>query len=118
MNWCFDHLGENRRRQELTIELNYDKNEKDYYGDYDVEDGEAVIRIYMNVNKTIKDLISSVIHEYVHNLQPNSTYDKLYRRYGYKNHPHEKEARKIEEKFWAICWDDVKHKIDKIIDKS
>lgn len=118
IDWCFDHLGENKRiHKDLKVVLDFKTDEKVYCADYDIDDDERLITIYMNMTKTVKDLIQNCLHEYQHDLQPNSTYEKLYKRYGYKNHPHEKEARKIEERFWAICWEDIKSRVDKAIDK-
>lgn len=112
INWCIDHLGENTRisHKNLRIELDFNEEESDY-GEYDRDEEDRIIKIYMARNKTIKDMVGSGLHEYVHDLQPYHVYDKLTEKYGYYNNPQEKEARKIAERFTRICWEDIKYKV-------
>lgn len=114
VKWCLDHLGENKymKHRDLRIELDYNPDETDY-AEFDMDEDGRVIRVFVVVNVTIKDFISSVLHEYCHGLQVWYKYDKLYEEYGYKKHPFEKAARKIEERFTHVCWDDIRLKLDK-----
>ena len=116
--WCIDHLGENKRiHKPLFLELNADTTDSDTLAEYEIEEDKRTIRIFLHSIKTIKDLISCIIHENIHDIQPTTTkYDKLYKKYGYANHPHEKHARKMEDKFTRICWDDIRPKVQKILD--
>jgi hypothetical protein len=114
--WCLDHLGENRRvkNKPLEIELDFNPDEK-YCGEYDREEDRRIIKIFINdinKNKKIKDLIATGLHEFRHDLQPFYLYDYLYHKYGYKNHPHEREARRTEKNFSHVCWEDIKHKVN------
>lgn len=114
VNWCFDHLGENKRLKynELEIDLDFSTEETDY-AEYDYEDYCRTIRIFVNNNKNIKDLIQSLLHEYCHFLQPvASKYDKLLEEYKYySKHPFEIEANKISEKYGRVCWDSIKNNL-------
>lgn len=115
-NWCLDHLGENCRKKnkELEIELDYTPD-PDCYGEYLIEEDRRAIIIYMNHNKTIEHFVETCLHEFCHDLLPDSKYEILQRKYGYKNHPHEKKANKISENFTLVCWDDIKNKVSQQI---
>jgi hypothetical protein len=116
--WCFNHLGENIRiKKPLNIELDFESNTFDC-AEYDVDEEERIIRIFMINNNNVRDLISAILHEYTHDGQPKAAYDRLYKKYGYSRHPHEKQAYKIEKRFTLVCWNDIKHEIAKKIKKS
>lgn len=111
--WCFDHWGDNNRiKKPLRIHLDYDK-ESDYYAEYIIEKKEHILRILLNKNKTIEDLISSILHEFTHRLQSDKEYDRLSKKYSYSKHPHEKMAIKISEHFSRVCWNDLESRIKK-----
>ncbi len=118
IRWCVDHLGENHRiKKELRVKLDYIEK---YEGkaEYDIDEEHRIITIYVLNAKTIKDLICDCIHEMVHDVQPVTTrYDKLYKKYYYKNHPFEKAARKMEDRFYKVCWGDIRPKVEKLFDK-
>ena len=117
--WCLDHLGENFRKKHKDLEIQLDYTPKiDYYGEYFIEEDIRLIKIFMNHNKTVKDFISSGLHEYVHDMLPDTKYDVLYKKYGYKNHPHEKKANKIANNFTLICWEDIRFKLNNQICKN
>ena len=119
IDWCFDHLGENKRiKKDLLIEMVYDETDaSEGFAEYDIDEENRIIRIFMSANKTIKHLIFSFLHEYTHDLQPVTTkYDKLRRRYGYINHPQEKQARRNEDRFAKVCWNDIRPKVEKLFD--
>jgi hypothetical protein len=119
VKWCLAHLGENHRiKKKLKIETVYNTPVFEGYAEYDIDEEFRIIRVFMDYNPTIKQLISSLLHEFQHNLQPVTTqYDKLQKKYGYHNHPFEKQARKTEERFTKVCWDDIRPKVEKLFDK-
>jgi hypothetical protein len=119
VNWCTDHLGQNCHvKKDLKIEIIYNNPVFEGYAEYYIDEDYRIIRIFMDFNNTIKQLISSILHEFTHDLQPvQSKYDKLQKKYGYRNHPLEKQARRMEDRFTDICWDDIKHKVEKLFDK-
>jgi hypothetical protein len=55
---------------------------------------EIVIYKETIMDYTVRKLIMVIIHEYTHSLQKvNKSYNKLYDKFGYWNHPMEIEAR-------------------------
>lgn len=107
INWCRMNIGENRRtKKNLYVRLDFDDDAEDF-ADFDVEKRGRIITLYICRNKTIKDLISSCIHEYTHALQFWTKYWKLYGQYGYKRHPYEIEAREISEDNYLQCWNEI-----------
>ena len=95
-DYCVQHLGvNNRKRKSLDFILDINKHPEDYYGWYDTIEHTIYIKL-INI-KTVKDLTSTIIHEYTHSLQPCRThYFRLLKEHGYKKHPYEIEARKNE----------------------
>jgi len=58
---------------------------------------ENKITLFLKPNKTVKDLCSTLIHEYTHYKQPCRTkYRKLLNEHGYENHPFEIQAYSTE----------------------
>lgn len=88
-------LGTNKRkRKPLSITID-DNTNATSFGVYDAFINE--ITIYTKHSNTIEEFISTFIHEYTHYLQPIRTkYYKLYKQFGYDNHPHEIHARENE----------------------
>jgi hypothetical protein len=117
VKWCLAHLGKNHRiKKKLKIETVYNTTIFDGFAEYDIDDDYRIIRIFMDYTPTIEYLLKNIIHEYCHDLQPVTTkYDKLQKKYGYKNHPLEKQARALEERFYRVCWNDVRGDIDRCI---
>ena len=95
--FCEQHLGLNVRKSDplQVIWLNSQTNEA--YGWYDANDN----TIQINADcKTVSDVTKTLIHEWTHHLQPIlSKYSKLYKQYGYHDHPMEIEAYDAEKKW-------------------
>lgn len=118
INWYFDHFGQkNWKGKPLRIELDFDINTVDY-AEYDIEEDERVIKLFMKQNKTIKDIISSLNHEIIHDKQSDTEYQELAKKYSYSKHPHEIEARKFSEKYTSVCWGDIKDRVNKLINRK
>lgn len=107
--WCVGVFGVNkRRRNPLSIVVEFSHEDRDAFGMYN--ESLNRIYIYMEHAKTVQDVIQTVIHEYVHSMQPiASKYQKLYRQYKYSSkHPMERQARYYENKYGPLCWTDMK----------
>lgn len=98
-NYCIDKFEANPRKiNTLVYCLEHLDKDEYVYGYYDCADNEIVLNL--NRCRTIKELITTFIHEYIHSTQNCSTYyGKLYKKYGYDKHPYEVEARYYENYF-------------------
>jgi len=98
--WCKKNMGINRRYK-LQIALSVRKNyfEPESYGAFDAELNEVIL--YYNNVKSLKLLITTIIHEYQHSLQPIKTkYYAYSKKYGYWKNPLEIDARNAEKKYF------------------
>jgi hypothetical protein len=80
-------------------------------GEYRYWDNEIII--YYNNCGTIKNLIRTIIHEWQHQLQPMSKYERLHDEVGYEEHPFEKQAEEAEEKHYRQAWVYIKERLNK-----
>jgi hypothetical protein len=88
-------------RNPFAISLSVVKNqyEPKTYGAFDAEINELIL--YYNNVKSLKVLITTIIHEYQHSLQPIKTKYEVYsKKYGYWKNPLEVEARNAEKKYF------------------
>ena len=98
--FCIQTLGYKKRNGIPFITLS--KIIGDKMGVYDGL--ENTITIYLQHNKTVGEFTSTLIHEYTHSLQNIvKSYNKLYKKFGYENHPMEIEARENEKKYNRKC---------------
>ena len=112
-NWCVKNMGFKKKKglPELKVSKKKFNANDPYYGDY--VDANHRITIYPHtfseLGNCVRKLIAIVIHEYAHTLQKGGfkTYNKMYQKYGYWNHPMEIEAREYE-KVWNLCYRDIK----------
>ena len=89
MEYCVNTLGYRKRLGVSGITLSYIECED--WGMYDPDSHH--IYVYMKNIKTVSDLTRTIIHEYTHSVQDISkSYSKLYKKFGYDNHPMEVEA--------------------------
>lgn len=98
--WCKKNIGINRRYK-LQVALSVRKNyfEPESYGAFDAELNEVIF--YYNNVKSLKLLITTIIHEYQHSLQPIKTKYYVYsKKYGYWKNPLEIDARNAEKKYF------------------
>jgi len=109
-HWCAVNLGmNNERRMDMSIEVIPNLTER-LAGEF-IESQNKIV-IYYNRNKTVRDLVMTTIHEYVHYLQPiRNNYKRMLKEYGYDSHPMEIEARNAEQKYFTQAWSYVKTKI-------
>ena len=94
--FCKINLGKSRGKDYPNLKLSYVAS--DCMGMYDPFEHKIVI--YINVCETVSDLTSTFIHEWIHSCQKVlKDYVKLYKKFGYDNHPMEIEANNAEKKW-------------------
>lgn len=109
LNWCKKNLGVNKRKKYEPV-WSIRKGEENLCGEYDHEENEVLI--YWDQCDDVRELISTCIHEWTHQLQPIRT--KYFKYPGtYSRNPYERQARRNETKYTPIVWKEIKHKINK-----
>ena len=98
--WCKNNMGINGRyKTPISLSVVQNDYEPRTYGAFDPDENQVII--YHNRIRTLEKLITCIIHEYQHSLQPVKTYYGIYSvLYGYWNNPLEKEARLAEKKYY------------------
>ena len=98
MTWCKSNFGENKRKQyKISHMVGEFPFLDDAYGCYDQFDN--VVMVNLSNCPTVGRVTATVIHEYVHSLQPIRTqYATSIAEYGYWDCPFEVEARFFEKK--------------------
>lgn len=90
INECVSTLGRKRNKKVPTIQIR--SHDRDAYGYYN--ELTNVIRVHWDLHKGVGEFVRTIVHEYTHYLQPIKTqYIKLYKKFGYDNHPFEIKAR-------------------------
>jgi hypothetical protein len=104
--WCIQKWGVNKRRS-TDINLNLDfVNKPGSCGEYYYQDNAIVV--YVKHNRTIRDLIDTIIHEFTHQRQAISNYQQVLKKFGYDAHPLEQEAVAVAKEFRKQCWHEIK----------
>jgi len=94
LDWCIEFYGSSDFEKRPIKLRTYKKKDVNLRGQYN--SGTATMLIFIGSHDTIIDLISTVIHEYTHYLQPIITaYDDLTKYFGLKEHPLERDANTI-----------------------
>ena len=94
--FCKMNLGKSRGKDYPKIQFSYVSS--DCMGMYDPFEHKIVI--YINFCQSVSDLTSTIIHEWTHSCQKVlKDYVKLYKKFGYVNHPMEIEAYESEKKW-------------------
>lgn len=95
--WCKDNLGK-KRRSLPQIDWDWD----DYYLRQNKANAEYlhidnIISLRIKGHRTIYNLANTIIHEYVHYLQPHkgTWYSRYEKKFGYSKNPYEIEAYRI-----------------------
>jgi hypothetical protein len=78
----------------------------DVYGNYCFY--RNTITIYLPNNRTIDDIVSTVIHEYTHYLQVRNTYREYEKTTYYSQNPLERQAKRNEDKYTKLCIKEIK----------
>jgi hypothetical protein len=105
---CMQTFGVNpRRKHKISVAIEQSHKDGDAFGQY--ESDTNTIYIYLDYVKNVEMLVSTIVHEYIHSLQPiPSKYDKLLKEYKYySRHPHERQAVYYEKKYSRPIWNIV-----------
>jgi hypothetical protein len=109
LRWCRRELGVNKRKKYYPVWYVV-KGEEGLCGEYDHDENE--VYVYWDQCDDVRELISTCIHEWTHQLQPIRT--KYFKYPGtYSRNPYERAARRNEEKYTPIVWRLIKPKINK-----
>ena len=104
--WCKNNLESSKELPMIWTdwEINLEK-----YGHYDLDDNE--ITIYPKTSDDVRDIIDTVIHEWVHFLQDNKILLESLERYKYAIdlNPNEIETEKIAKQNTKKCWKDIRN---------
>lgn len=96
-DFCKINLGKKKKGEFPQIKLSFRK-ESEYMGLYNPVENKIIIFVYQI--STVSELSKTIIHEWCHSKQDIlKKYQTLYRRFGYDDHPMEKEAIESE-KIW------------------
>ena len=105
-------MGVNGRKKYQPVITYYKSIEGDNdMGEYRYWDNEIIV--YYNNCRTVGNLIRTIVHEWQHQLQPMTKYEKIHNEVGYERHPFEKEAEAIEKKNYKQVWKHIKPTINK-----
>lgn len=104
--WCINRYGRSKFIKEypklrVYQKARLNKKQEKIAGEYNATNN--TISVFLGCIKDTEDLIKTIIHEYIHYLQPiESCYEDLMTYYGdYRKHPLEVEA-------WEIAYKDYK----------
>ena len=110
VKWCENKLGINKRKKKklkISVRVTFrTPDEKNFYGLYSYKDNRIIIYDLNCVS--LEDVVSTVIHEYTHYLQPVKKYWDFFKTHDYSTHPHEIEALINEEKYTTECLETIK----------
>lgn len=110
LNWCKKNLGRSKYFSIRALQIKFKSNLEFFIGIFDVD--KNCIFVNPIESKNILDLITTVIHEYVHFQQDFSKYEeielKLPRKRNYYDHPYEREAELKAQKLKRNCFNDLK----------
>ena len=110
--WCRDNMGINGRKKYQPVIAYYKSMEGDNdMGEYRYWDNEIIV--YYNNCRTVSNLIRTIVHEWQHQLQPMTKYEKIHNEVGYDDHPFEIEAEAVERKNYKQVWKHIKPTINK-----
>jgi hypothetical protein len=112
LNWCIENLGNPLKTKSPYVTIITDRRIKNVYGYYSDQE----ITLNINAITSVKQLISTIIHEYTHFLQsPRTSYFKKYwkmnDKVGYIRNPYEIEARLTEQAYTNEVYNYIKTKI-------
>ena len=116
IDWCIDTFGMNESREHPYISwewntIDYDKHDKQSIGRYDPETN--TISLKVRGHRTVKLFIKTIIHEYIHYLQPRKGgwYERWNNQYGYYKNPYEIEAYYLSEMYAQTATNSVMEKL-------
>lgn len=100
-DFCKVNLGKKKNCEFPQIKLSF-KKASEFMGLYNPLENKIIIYVYQI--STVSELSKTIIHEWCHSKQDIlNKYQTLYRRFGYENHPMEKEAIECEKAWNRKC---------------
>ena len=111
LQWCIENYPTPKNRSNLYYKINYYEHKKlegNYCG------FNKRISIYITPEKSIIDVVDTILHEYQHHIEIRTQKDlKIYYKqldsYGYDNHPMEISARKFGKHNRNRCYEQFKN---------
>lgn len=91
IDWCCFKFGEHCIPSDITTFV--EGKHKDKWRAHYNWNGEIIV--YKKHHKNVKELIRTVIHEFIHTTQDYKTYYKYEKKYGYNNNPYEISANEM-----------------------
>lgn len=110
MDWCINNLPPPKKKGKLLEILFQWDDRHDEMGRFTSKYN--WICVNMHHMSSVRDIVSTTIHEYCHATQDLKGYKKILREVGYNRHPQEKEANKYEKKYTTLCWKSIRKKIN------
>lgn len=103
LKWCKKNLGVNKRKStpKISVRLKVSDEEGEWYGIYIWQENKILVS--SEKNKTMGDIVGTVIHEYTHYLQSMKKYYEYFNTYYYSTHPYEKQAIKNSKIYTEKC---------------
>lgn len=106
LQWCQKKFGKIKGRPIPQLEWNWNVREYqklNMLAEYDKEDNLILLRV--QGHRTIYNLARSVIHEYIHYMQPThgNWYERYHHKVGYWKNPYEIEAYHIADLYAVEC---------------
>ena len=106
LHWCQKKFGKVKGKPVPYIEWVWNDRwyqEKKFLAFYDKEDNQIDLRI--QGHRTIYNLANTIIHEYIHYLQPThgNWYERYDKMHGYSDNPYEIEAYHLGETYAVEC---------------
>lgn len=105
LKWCEKKFGYNHNKEYRT-DLEWTRNDYfmakvNFLGMYDPDDN--IIHLRVSNHRTIYNLCNTIIHEYIHYLQPRNWYSRYGSKYGYDFNPFEVEAFHLGDLYEVDC---------------
>lgn len=123
LNWCISRFGKSKYCKTYPRLFVYKSAGTSLDKEHDGRCGhycDGSISIFLGSNKDLKDLCGTVIHEYKHYLLNDKEFQREYRKLKKQGlteevtnqkHTHEKKARRFENKWKFICYNDLKKQL-------
>jgi hypothetical protein len=111
LKWCETHI--EKPKHHYTFEVKYYQAKK-VHGTYQFASRKITVYAYPSLK--LKSLCETLIHEYSHHLHirtqaDQSEYDRLKRKHGYYQNPHEVSARSYEAAYGKALYDYMKEMV-------